>query len=545
MKQRTTTASQAPLDRQAHAQRAQLAQLEQPWALIEKAGIASEALAETLAQTLDLVDPATLAQAGDQKARLRGFLPALGAADLGSREFCRAHRSQAAYVVGAMANGITSVAMVKSAAKAGYLAIFGAAGLSLDEVRSALVELGTLEGLPWGCNLIYTPHEAGWEAGLVDLCLEYAVPTVCASAYLDLSPEIVRLRAKGLHRDEHGQIVAPRRLIVKLSRVELARKFLAPPPATILQRLVQSGKISAQEAELAAQLPVATELTVEADSGGHTDNRPSLAQFPAVLALQQEMGEQHPQVLDVHLGAAGGLGTPAAIAAAFAMGAAYVVTGSINQACIESGSSDKAREMLAQCGQADVAMAPAADMFEMGIKLQVLKRGTMFAMRAQKLYDVYREYPSYEAIPDKARAFIEDRLFCASVSTIWDETQRYWQARDPKQLAKAQQDPKHRMALLFRWYLGQASRWANQGHPDRQADYQIWCGPAMGAFNAWAQGTPLANAQARGVAKVAQAMMTGAALHTRAHLARLSGLALGAHDLAQLERAVLFPPTSA
>ena len=27
-------------------------------------------------------------------------------------------------------------------------------------------------------------------------------------------------------------------------------------------------------------------------------------------------------------------------------------------------------------------MAPAADMFEMGVKLQVLKRGTMFPMRA-------------------------------------------------------------------------------------------------------------------------------------------------------------------
>jgi NAD(P)H-dependent flavin oxidoreductase YrpB (nitropropane dioxygenase family) len=48
------------------------------------------------------------------------------------------------------------------------------------------------------------------------------------------------------------------------------------------------------------------------------------------------------------------------------------------------------REMLAQAEQADVIMAPAADMFEMGVKLQVLKRGTMFAMRAAKLYELYR-----------------------------------------------------------------------------------------------------------------------------------------------------------
>ena len=63
------------------------------------------------------------------------------------------------------------------------------------------------------------------------------------------------------------------------------------------------------------------------------------------------------------------------------MGAAFVVTGSVNQACIESGSSDIVRKMLAEASQADVTMAPAADMFEMGVKVQVLKRGTMFAMR--------------------------------------------------------------------------------------------------------------------------------------------------------------------
>src|SRR5213075_3467264 len=98
-------------------------------------------------------------------------------------------------------------------------------------------------------------------------------------------------------------------------------------------------------------------------------------------------------------GAAGGIGTPAAAAAAFAMGAAYVVTGSINQACTESGSSDVVRKMLAAAEQADVAMAPAADMFEMGVKVQVLKRGTMFGVRSAKLYEAYHGHASLEAIP--------------------------------------------------------------------------------------------------------------------------------------------------
>lgn len=501
--------------------------LHRPWALLESGG------------GPELKDVRELG--AEQLGSLIGWLPAQRPEDLGSPRFGKAHRARVPYVVGAMANGITSTQMVLRCAQAGVLAIFGAAGLSLGRVKEALVEIRANVGEgPWGLNLIYTPHERGWEAGVVDLCLAFGVPTVSASAYLDLSREIIRLRAKGLRRDESGQIVAARRLIVKLSRVELARKFMAPAPRKILEDLLQAGQITALEAELAAQIPVASEITVEADSGGHTDNRPSFAQFPAVQALHREMAQKDPQVAEIMLGAAGGLGTPCAIAAAFAMGADYVVTGSVNQACLESGSSALAREMLAQCGQADVAMAPAADMFEMGVELQVLKRGTLFAMRAQKLYDLYREYSSYEAIPEKERAFVEKKLFRASVEEIWTQTQTYWSKRSPKQLERAAREPKHRMALLFRWYLGQASRWANQGEAQRQPDFQIWCGPAMGAFNAWSHGSPLQDAQARHVDQVAKALMLGAALHSRAYLARMQGLVVPNTQLATLERALLF-----
>src|SRR5439155_13174147 len=131
------------------------------------------------------------------------------------------------------------------------------------------------------------------------------------------------------------------------------------------------------------------------------------------------------------VGLAGGIATPASVAGAFAMGAAYVVTGSVNQACVESGSSDAVRKMLAEAGQADVTMAPAADMFEMGVKVQVLKRGTMFPMRAQKLYDLYRQYPAWEAIPAADRAQVEKNLLRTSFDDIWTQTRDFFQRRDP------------------------------------------------------------------------------------------------------------------
>ena len=67
------------------------------------------------------------------------------------------------------------------------------------------------------------------------------------------------------------------------------------------------------------------------------------------------------------------------------------------------------------------------------------------------------------------------------------------------------------MALIFRWYLGLSSNWANAGAMDRKSDMQIWCGPSMGAFNDWVKGTDLEQYQNRTAADVAERIMVGAA----------------------------------
>src|SRR5438270_851984 len=141
--------------------------------------------------------------------------------------------------------------------------------------------------------------------------------------------------------------------------------------------------------------------------------------------------------------------------------------------------------MLAQAQQADIAMAPSADMFEMGVRVQVLKRGTMFAMRAAKLFELYRAYDGLAALPAADRAALEKNVFRAPLEIVWDQTREYFRQRDASQIGRAERDPKHKMALVFRWYLGHSSLWANAGEPSRAVDYQVWCGPAMAAFNAW------------------------------------------------------------
>ena len=458
---------------------------------------------------------------------LLGFAAPLHPSDLGDGSFKRDLGVRYAYVVGAMANGITSVDMVMAAGKAGMVGFFGAGGLALTQVQAAVHLLREQRGnFPFGFNLIHSPNDPALEAAIVDLYLQNGIRLVSASAYLGVTLPLVYYRVKGIHQAPDGRIICPNHIVAKVSRIEVARKFFAPPPEKILEQLLHQGKINRQEAQLARHIPLAQDMTAEADSGGHTDNRPALALLPTFLALRDEAALQYNFQVPLRVGLAGGIATPAAVAAAFAMGAAFVLTGSINQSCVEADTSELVRNMLVQAQQADVTMAPAADMFELGAKVQVLKRGTMFAMRGAKLYELYRAYARYDEIPESTRRAIERDLLRCSFDQAWSQTCRYFQSRDVSQIERAEKNPKHKMALVFRSYLGQSSLWAKTGDPDRQMDFQIWCGPAMGAFNAWAKGSFLEETDQRRTALLALNLLYGATGLIRCHSLGLQGVCL-------------------
>ena len=457
---------------------------------------------------------------------LLAVLPALYPEWLGDRGFCRAHGLRFPYVGGAMANGIASTGMVVALAEAGCLGFFGAAGLSLQRIESAIHHLNASLGQErsWGMNLIHNPHEPATEAATVDLYIRLGVRRVSAAAYMKLTPALVRFACHGLRTDPQGSITRTHHVFAKVSHPEVARRFMEPAPAAMLDALVERGQLSQQEARLARLVPLAQDITVEADSGGHTDNRPLTALFPTILALRHEISRQHPLAASVRLGAGGGLGSPTALAAAFSLGAAYVLTGSVNQSCVESGLHPQGRHLLARARVSDVAMCPAADMFELGAEVQVLSRGTLFAPRARRLRALYRAHGSLDDLSPTDRTWLEQDILRASIQEAWSATRAWWLRRDPQQVQRAEADPHHQMALVMRAYLGQASRWAIAGLEERSMDHQIWCGPAMGAFNTWVAGSFLQDIQHRTVEQVARNLLEGAASVTRAQQLRSYGV---------------------
>jgi trans-AT polyketide synthase, acyltransferase and oxidoreductase domains len=475
-----------------------------------------------------------------QPGELLAILPPLPAEQLGDPGFNQTYGTRYTYYGGAMASAIASTAMVIAMGKGGLLGSFGAAGLPPARLEAAIQQIqAELPNGPYAFNLIHSPHEEALERRAVEYYLRYNVTIVEASAFLDLTPHIVYYRAAGLGLNADGSVQIKNHVIAKVSRREVAQKFMQPAPAAMLAQLVAEGKISEQQASLAQRVPMADDVTVEADSGGHTDNRPLVCLMPAMLALRDEIQEKYNYAQPVRVGAAGGISTPAAALAAYAMGAAYIATGTVNQACVESGACEYTKSLLAKASMADVMMAPSADMFEMGVKVQVLKTGTMFPMRATRLYELYNKYESIEAIPTDEREKLEKQVFRRSLDDVWAETVKFFSERDPEQIERANNNPKRKMALVFRWYLGLSSRWSAIGEKGRELDYQIWCGPSIGPFNDWTRGTYLAEPQNRRIVDVGLQLMTGCAYLARIQSLRNAGVQVTARLTAYYPRTAL------
>ncbi|GIT70964.1 MAG: hypothetical protein Ct9H300mP28_07780 [Pseudomonadota bacterium] len=175
-----------------------------------------------------LEEDADESSSGTSMSLLAQALP-LKTTQLGDPEFIKVHGLKMAYMTGSMANGIASENLVIPSGKVGLLSSFGAAGLLPSRIEQAIniIQKALPDG-PYAFNLIHSPSEDAIERAAVDLYLKYGVRTVEASAFLGLTPNIVRYRVAGLRRSAQNQVEITNRVIAKISRAEVASKFMAP-----------------------------------------------------------------------------------------------------------------------------------------------------------------------------------------------------------------------------------------------------------------------------------------------------------------------------
>lgn len=449
---------------------------------------------------------------------------------LGSADFRADHRVRYAYVAGAMYKAIASVPLVIRMGRAGLLSYYGTGGVRPDGVSAAIDEIQHALGPDgvYGMNLLASLERPRREEQTVELFLRRGIRRIEASAFVQPSRSLVRYRLTGVRRGRDGAVRVPNLVLGKTSRPEVANTFFSPPPRHLVDALREAGQLTEEEAALAAEVPMADDVCVEADSGGHTDQRQMVTLLPDIVRLRdrvaaQAAGHRRP----IRVGVAGGIGAPEGVAAAFILGADFVLTGSINQCTAEAGTSPEVKDLLERAGVQDTTMVPAGDMLEIGARAQVLRKGLFFPARANKLYDLYRRHDSLDDLAPATCAQLE-KFFRLALDEVWAQTREYLTNNDPSELERAERDPKHKMALVFKWYFVQATRYAMSGAPDLHTDYQVACGPAMGALNTLLEGTPHQHWRERHVDELAEFLMTGAAGVLAERLTALTGTRGGA-----------------
>lgn len=431
--------------------------------------------------------------------------------NLGNVIFQERYRCKWNYFAGSMYRGISSEQFVIAMGQFNLLSFFGSAGFSAEELEPRIQSIQSKLGpdKPYGMCLIYNLNHPEDEMRQVDLFIKYKIPVIEAAAYYELSLPLVYLRVKGICK-QADKIILPRRIVAKCSRLEVARLFLSPPPIAMVNDLLKSGLINEEEVKLSQAIPMADDLAVEADSGGHTDQGVSFVLIPAIIALKDEMKGKYHYQEDILIGCGGGIGNPEAVVSAFMLGADFIFTGSINQCSVESGVPDVVKDILNSISIHDTAVTIAGDMFEVGAKVQVVKKYTQFHVRANRLYQLFMQYNSLDKIPQEVKHEIETKYFKKTFEQVWEQICEYKNKKNAEQIKEAKNNPRLRMTLVFKWYFAHCSQVTLSGDENEKDNFQIFCGPALGSFNQWVKGTQYAHWKNRHVDKIAELLMHNA-----------------------------------
>lgn len=425
---------------------------------------------------------------------------------LGSEEFRKDYNLKYAYAIGSMGYGITSENMIVKAAQSGMLSFFGTSGLSIQRVEDAIKEIQSqLHGDEiYGFNLTFQISTPEREADFIDLYLKYNVQIIEVSSYTTITKQLVRYRVKGLKRNQKGEVIAKNSIFAKVSRPEIAECFMSVPPARIVDALLRDGEITREEADLAQYIPMSTDICVVADSAGYTDRANMFTVFPSIQYTRDRISKNRNFHKKIRIGVAGGIGSPVSAAAAFMMGADFILTGSINQCTAEARTSDLAKDMLSAMNVQDTSYINTLGNYEANQCIQVLKKGTLFYVCAGKLYHLYHEVNSIENIDAKTKEQIETRYLKRSIEEVFEEIER---KEGVKKVEDANGSSKMKLKLLFDWYLEQAQIWAIEGNAEYQLNFKIMCSSALGSFNQWVKGTELENWKNRSVTKIGEKLM--------------------------------------
>ena len=441
---------------------------------------------------------------GDRRAvngypsfRVLGTLPPLYPEWLGDRAFGEAHGVRFPYVAGEMANGIaTTAAGGRRWRRAGCSGSSARPGSTPERVEAGVDEIAA-RARTGGAHLGREPHPLARTSPSSrrrspSCTSRAACGASTASAFMGLTPASCATRATGFDADagRAHRAHAPRvreglaargGAAVPVARAAADARSTCSPRGQLTRDEADAGRGTCRSPRTSPSRPT--------PAATPTTGR-SARCCPIILALRDELAAQHGYArADPRSARRAGSARRTRVAAAFALGAAYVLTGSVNQARVESGLS---RRTASRCSpQAEHRRrdhGAGRRHVRAGVKVQVLQaRHDVRGARARSCTSSTATYAVLEAMPPRtrARSSRSEMLRRRASTRSGRRRERSVAARDPRELDARRARPEAPMALVFRWYLGPVEPVGDRRRPERGGSTT-----RSGAGPRWARSTP-------------------------------------------------------
>ena len=419
------------------------------------------------------------------------------------RRFVDDYRLTYPYVAGGIGYGISSRQMVEAAARNGILGFLDMTDRPLADVEADLNALTHALGekhARYGCTISQGLSDEVSVDKLFELVNTYHVQVLEAHDDPQISEKLVEYRLRTF--DQRGE--ATNRLLIKTGNPVVLEEIMKPISETILLKLQQRGKLTAQQVERGRRMALATDVCVMADPGGLTSHGSPFVLLPHALMLRDQFTRQYQYEQPIHVGLGGGIGSPLAVQTALSMGADFVHTSSVNLCTVESGLHPYTKQLLQDISLEDTGYAPCSDfLFNPNKKIQVVKKGVLFPARANKLHDLFKQHTSVEEIDPKVIAQLEEKFYQKTLTSVWADIVQKRQ-ETPDLITKALQNKKYYLYLLFQEYYHSSALWAVKGDASKVLNFQIPCGSELGALNRQLHATPMQAWADRSVAEIAR-----------------------------------------
>lgn len=338
---------------------------------------------------------------------------------------------------------------------------------------------------------------AGYSLASFASLLKHKINVIQVRGSCEPSLGVIYFRVKNLRMRYKDELTPAQSIIVHADHAHLVEPYLLPPSPGSLRILYERGYISAEEAKLAQELPIADAIVLPI---GDSDVKLS--------PYGRDVWTRYPGHIRPLIGVRSPLITPTGIAQNLTQGADFVYIEGLTDLFPESGASLYLREQLASAQEGDLSWSWDWSSESKPERVRVITNNLSYHKNMSDLMNLFDLGLDVSALTPNELDLLESYLGCdwkKALSYAKHFFEKHHVSNEDHTLSERQS-----FQLLLEWYSAQAAHWAYIGRMDKQNHHLIRAHKGLTSFNNWAGSRLLNSLDQCSIGSAIEELMMGA-----------------------------------